>query len=276
MFAGGELHTIAYDSRQMCSCGKFLDCCDLWRQVKIQYDADPSGPRWTELVREINRFRRPRNYVRLLTPDAGANLYVDAYRKLYSLIATVTGCEHIVDSGRSPMHALVLLRSFPNSKVVFLVRNGNAAVYSKLKRLRSGEGFKLFNKNWKAPTFYMPLFLLLGLNWGAGNVASEIIFRRHRQACIKLRYEDLCADIAQNLRLLGTFLTMDMAPVLDKVERKSEIQISHNIGGNILRFREHFIFRKVRIPLPPFKYRASFLLFAWPMMVFYGYLKRNR
>lgn len=253
----------------------YLDKCSLWRQIKIQYDADPAGPRWTELVHEVRRFRSPRNYIRLLVPDAGAKRYVEAYRKLYQLIAEVTGCEQVLDSGRSPLHALVLLRKFPNAKVIYLIRSGNAAVQSKLNRLRNGEGFKLFNKNWKDPPFYMPLFLLLGLNWGIGNIVSEIIFRRHRETCFRLRYEDLCADIAGTFHSLGSFLDVDLEPVREKVKRMSEIPIRHNIGGNVLRFKQRFIFQSAWLAMPPFRYRASFLLFAWPVMAFYGYVKRG-
>lgn len=253
-----------------------LDDCSLWREIKIEYDADPAGPRWVELIYQVRKFRKFRSYIRLLSPDAGAKAYVDSYRKLYLLIAKVTGSEHVVDSGRSPMHALILLRNFPNSKVLYLIRDGNAAVYSKLKRLRNGEGFKLFNKNWKHPTFYVPLFVLLGLNWGIGNVVSELIARRYRESCIKIRYDDLCADIAGQSRLVGSFLNLDMDPVLDKVTRKSEIPLEHHIGGNVLRFKQCFVFQPIPLASSPFKYRASFLLFAWPVMALYGYIKRGR
>lgn len=274
--ACGELHTIGYDSQQLCSCGSYLDGCSFWRQVKSRYDADSDGPRWADLVNEIRRYRSPRHYLGMMKPDEDARVYVGAYRKLYRLLAELTGCEHIVDSGRSPVHALMLLREFPNSRVIYLVRSGNSAVYSKLKRLQGGEGFKLFNRNWKDPGLYFPLFFLLGLNWAVGNLVSEMICRRYPQRCIKVRYEDLSADIAASAVVLGSFLDVDLEPVIAKVRSASVIPITHNIGGNALRFKQSFVFHaEPFLTTPPLRYRAPFLFFAWPMMAFYGYLKRR-
>jgi hypothetical protein len=130
--------------------------------------------------------------------------------------------------------------------------------------------------NWKDPPVYFPLFFLLGLNWAVGNLVSELICRRYRERCLKLRFEDLCADMAASAGVLQGFLDVDLAPVIGKVRSASEIPIRHNIGGNALRFKQSFVFQTEPIStLPPLIYRAPFLFFAWPMMAFDGYLTRQ-
>jgi hypothetical protein len=90
---------------------------------------------------------------------------------------------------------------------------------------------------------------------------------------LRVRYEDLVRDPQAELRRIGAFLGIDLAPITQAIADGEPLTPGHNVGGNRLRFasaiqvkedsewREHL----------PWAYRWLFWLIGWPVAASLGY-----
>jgi hypothetical protein len=195
---------------------------------------------------------------------------------LYESISNISGSDVVVDSTRNPFIAYYLLKNYPSAKVLFLTRNGEDSLYSKLQRMKSGRGFSWYTKHWEEPRWYIPFLLLNGISWVIGNLLSEVVAMRFYKRVLHIRYEDLCLNTSLVLSKIGSFIDIDIDPVILSIKNRRFLQINHDIGGNKMRHNREFIFKpEMNKPLP-YKYKIIFRSFAWPLMLRYGYFSRIR
>jgi hypothetical protein len=143
-FTGGELRQIwrgGYLKNHRCGCGVPFRECPFWTEV-----GDTAFGGWDRLdIHEILALResldRAPAIPQLLRADPPAGprdriaRYTEVLDRLYRAIGVVAGCGYIVDSSKSPAHAL-LLRKLPHAdvRVVHLVRDSRGSVFSLQRR----------------------------------------------------------------------------------------------------------------------------------------------
>lgn len=272
----GELHTIMYGDDRDCACGEKIRSCSLWSKIISLFEKE-SSTSWgdfTKLVFHFHKVRSAANFI-FNSNSSAFKSYKKGYNHLYPSILECTSCKTIVDSTRNPFHALFVLRQNKYNKIIFLIRNGNDALYSKFKRISEDGEFQLFGKTWKGVRIFLPFLVLFGLSWCVGNLVSEIIYLLNRKRIYKLRYEDLCSDHAKTLTLLGEFCNIDFSNVIRLVNEQKPMTIGHEIGGNRLRFKGSFVFRPDSNKPLRLKYRLIFAAFAWPLLFYYGYFRKK-
>jgi len=90
---------------------------------------------------------------------------------------------------------------------------------------------------------------------------------------ITVRYEDLCDSPARELSRIGDFLQLDYSSVVEKVLNGEELDVSHNLGGNQIRFNRALKFKpdlEWRKRMPKI-YRFISMLIAGRLNNFFGY-----
>jgi len=226
-----------------CTCGQSMDTCPVWAHVasiyKQQYFRSLS-----EVDTKIKRSARthlfhfsmllgaflPNDRIRRWTMSHAyhQNKLLETGRDLHRIIDAfrqTTGVEIIVDSSKTAAHLQALIVAKPHDvdlKLIHIVRDGRAVLYSKIKRSEKykkyGASFKLF------PAIF---------GWCYSNLQilnTRCFFRP--EDIITLRYEDLCnkkeSELRKICRQIG--LIFDDNMVFLSSENK------HNVGGTSHRF----------------------------------------
>jgi Sulfotransferase family len=141
----GEAHTIwerSFGENQLCGCGKPFYPCEFWTDVSRRaFGVAPTEFDSTSAIYLKDSVGRIRHSPWLFFPlrlqhnRADLSAYSDLIRRLYDAIKAVSGARVIVDSSKSPTHALTLA-SLPGIKVdlVHLVRDPRAVAFSQQRK----------------------------------------------------------------------------------------------------------------------------------------------
>ena len=236
----GEFHRLsvyARDNLEPCTCGCPVALCPFWLKVQDVARARigrPSG----ELLKTIDPMLYPAalnkaqsiiqkalicsgslSLYRMFAGPISAPHVQAAQNSLfwYSCIREATGKQVIVDSSKDARRLFVLYAQRPQEvRVIHLIRDGRAVAASHMRRL--GISIEEASRMWFQAN-RRAMFAMRG-------VSCE-----HRLA---VRYEDMCASPLNVIRKVCSFLgipLMESLPVLRK-------NVSHNIGGNPMRFRK--------------------------------------
>jgi hypothetical protein len=267
-----------------CSCQASLDECELWgnirkelRQLHPETGLDDFGEMMDYMVRF---YRIPQIKTQQGLPVWVKTKYEPMTYDLYNLIAMHSGRTYIVDSSKDMAHAYYLLTRFPGkTKIIHLVRDGRGVMWSRLRRLRAGQPFQ-FLRRYYAPKSHWAFMILTVLSWDFANGVGLLFGLLHQDRVIQVRYEDLCCSPAQELIRIGEFLGLDMAELTAKLEKAEPFRIGHSVGGNAMRHSSsgEFVFKpdhSWRMHLPV-RYQRLFVLLAFPIALYYGYLRGNR
>jgi len=139
-FSGGELRQIwrgGYLDNHLCGCGAPFRGCPFWSEVGAAAFGGWDRldvPAILALRTRLDRAPAIPSLVRADPPAAvrdGIARYTALLDRLYRAIGGVAGCRYIVDSSKSPAHAL-LVRKIPGAdvRVVHLVRDSRGSVFS--------------------------------------------------------------------------------------------------------------------------------------------------
>lgn len=279
-FSGGELAylwSLGVGQGGLCSCGVPLAQCAVWSTVLADLGDDPVAIAAT-MTAERQRFRSVHLPAMLLPGFARrrmANLrsYLSTLEQLYGSIAEHTGSHVIVDSSKEP-HYSYLLREGTDLPVTFvhLVRDPRAVAYSWQRRKAERGLAGNRTMEYRGP-------LLASLFFTVSNVASELLWRRHRARYVFLRYEDLVADPAGTLDALGQLVGERPGAVGLPADMALDPQRTHTAWGNPDRIgRTEVVVREDtawRTALP----RGQALLLTLlnlPLLLRYGYPLRHR
>lgn len=164
----GELHIWPHEIRgggvRPCSCGEYVDACTFWSEMQRRVDPiNQPGPGVSFFREKHNagrtlRIKRLKSFDKDYLPDPGEQDEIEAYGKnnleIFENFLTVMKEQEghspgwIVDASKDPYRLLWLLRSgLFNIKVVHMVKNPNAFIYSVTKHLiNEPSGFNLHKR----------------------------------------------------------------------------------------------------------------------------------
>jgi len=137
--------------------------------------------------------------------------------------AEVQKVPRVVDSSKRAAHLLALIEARPedvNLKVIHLVRDGRAVLYSKMKR---SEEFGLS---------FRPLSAVRGWVYNNLQIGSLRKLLPGRES-IRIRYEDLCQDTESVIRRVCQQLEITYDPAMVRISDQER----HSVGGSPHRFK---------------------------------------
>jgi len=265
-----------------CTCGLDLSECPIWIQTGTNYERF-TGHKFGELDTKIGypqlgKFYHLWMWVSFLVP--GRNLKQILLEKAYQspkmnklgnethaiirAFADSQSTRMVVDSSKRASHLYALLLSRPddvNIKVIHLVRDGRAVLYSKMARAELHQSaiteFHLF------PAIR---------SWVYHNLKIQSLLKLlPSENSIRVRFEDLCQDPEGTLRRISNQLQIPFHPDMLHLSREEK----HNVGGSPHRF-DWDQNTPIRLDTRwkdnlPWIYRLFFLLISGPMNKFYGY-----
>jgi hypothetical protein len=202
---------------RMCTCNASFAECPFWQAVveRLPFPAEKHAEKLSSLRREALRPSLALPFRRTQPRQADRTAFAAATEALYAAVGDVAGVRQLVDSSKSPLYA-ALLHRLPtiDLRVVHLVRDPRATVYSHLRRHRFGSG----------GTFRQSLW------WLRSNLAIE------RLAGVgvpyaRTRYEDLVEDPAGSLDQVTNALGLSRSrlPIEGRV---ASLTTKHIFSGN--------------------------------------------
>lgn len=164
----GELHIWPHEIEgggiRPCSCGQFVDDCTFWSEVRKKVDPiKQTGPGVSFFREKHNagrtlRLKRLKSFNKEHRPDPKEQAEIDTYGQnnleIFQRFLQVMNEQEkespqwIVDASKDPYRLLWLIRSgLFNIKVVHMVKNPNAFIYSVTKHLiNENSGFNLHKR----------------------------------------------------------------------------------------------------------------------------------
>lgn len=285
-FSAGELCHIwerGLIEKQLCGCGVPLPECDLWREVladSFGADLQGAGARGARLQREV---ADSRDLHRLIWPGLGSTVYrsgLEEYRSLleslYLGLHRASGGKLIIDSSKSPAHAIAVAGIGKiDLRVAHLVRDSRAVAYSWGRKRVRPEVY------WK--TMYMPRFSAFRSSavWLIKNWAMSRLGRNESVGYALIRYEDLVAQPQETLSALLDDLGLEhgSTPMDFLTGHRVTLGTNHTAAGNPMRFKTGDI--ELRLDDAWLKgmsaiSRTFVSLLTWPGLRRYGYLNAKR
>ncbi|WJK43438.1 sulfotransferase [Solwaraspora sp. WMMA2056] len=253
-FAAGELRYLwqrgIVDNRP-CGCGEPFDSCPTWRAVRRTLGTpDAAGtpdaldaPDAAGIAARLRTRLRMRDLPALLRRAATGRRAVPPHpddaviAAIYQAIARQTGTPGngpvvIVDSSKLPPYG-ALLRDLPgiDLRVLHLVRDPRGTTFSwRRRRGLDGAGDqKLMSRPpvWKA-----------ALLWRVWNAATVRLFGGDGpDRYLRIRYEDVVADPAGQLRRIASFAGLDPAGLPLDAAGRVTLAPTHSVAGNPSRHR---------------------------------------
>jgi hypothetical protein len=258
-----------------CGCGQPFSRCAFWTAVGQHAFGGWDRVDAERLARLRGSLDDARAVPRLLArraprPGSDQALYVAALRKVFEGIQRVSGASHVVDSSKSPGHAL-LLRRTPglDLRLLRLVRDPRAVTFSRLRgmsnRAEAGqldEPRPVNVTNWS-------------LRWLSYNTFVPRFFPRDRRGAL-VRYEDLAVAPSERLEQLLAAAGLTVPPDAFGFISGDRVALgpNHMVYGNRMRFTDGELVvrldeewkRRIRG-----RDRRLITALTWPMLRRYGY-----
>lgn len=279
-FSGGELAylwSLGIGQDGLCSCGVPVAQCVVWSAILADL-GDDVGALAKRMSDERQRFRSvhlPAMALPGFTRRRMAQLrdYLDDLERLYCGIAGHTGSRVVVDSSKEP-HYSYLLREGTTLPVIFvhLVRDPRAVAYSwQRRKAERGLGENRTMEH-RGP-------LLASIFFTVSNVAAELLWWRHRDRYVFLRYEDLVASPTAILDALGQLVGEAPGVVGLPADMTLDPERTHTAWGNPDRIgRTHVVVREDTAWREKLGRGRALLLTVLnlPLLLRYGYPLRSR
>jgi len=262
------------DKNSSCSCGKAIQKCEFWSDVVKSFSSDFDNiPKFKNIQNQFDSLSGFPAYIFGHCTDKKV-AYREFIQKLFNNIFQKLPDEvsYVVDSSKTARQnffrpvALSKIGSF-HVKIIHLVRDGRGCMWSNLKgsnrRMEKGLDPRI------------PFAALRSaVSWFLANISAHIcqaIFPPEDYCRIK--YEDFVEKPKEALLKLGEFLDVDFHKQIEMLEKKRNIPLAHQIGGNRLRLKREIILKKdvewkSKLKL---RYKLLFWLLDWPLALFYGY-----
>jgi len=227
----------------VCTCGKSIDECSVWNQVRRIYEKE-QGKSFADIetgrmVDNRSAVFHPAMLLTWLIPAKSVKrwLFRRAFRQeplqelgqtcycLFDAFSRTVDAEIIIDSSKSvqQLHALIAAKPADvELKAIHIVRDGRSVLYSKMKRAEQyeeyGASFKLISaiRDW----CYINLQIL----------NTRCFFES--KDMLTIRYEDLCNHREATLKRICTSFGI----VFDEAMLHLSGENKHNIGGSSHRF----------------------------------------
>jgi hypothetical protein len=280
----GELRWIwpmVYGEDVLCGCGIRFKRCPFWTAVfsRALVDMETIDTRMDQFSGLHNSKLRQRWLPQLLCPRISRPYREDLqhYSRNVSAICRaaheVSRCRVLIDTSKLFQQCVVLnrIREF-DLHVIHLVRDSRAVAYSWLRKKQRPQFYSRAE--------FMPQLPMQNSarEWLAGNALSESLrpFLKHYT---RIHYEDLAADPRETLMRICLAIGEPEAN-LDFLEgRTAHLRKAHTVAGNPMRFQEGPV--QIRPDMEwtgklSKRQTAVVLAYTWPLMIYYGYFRRNR
>lgn len=240
----GELHDLwaSFASGYSCGCGSPLPDCPFWQHVassdRAVAHALSKAELWHERkarlirVRHIPRIMLNGPWARRDRSDLGS--LSDVCASLYRAVGAASGASIVVDSGKTPAVAALLLRMPVEVSFVHLVRDPRATGFSwRRTRFADSNGSRRqvrlgYGRN--------------AVSWMTWNIAAEFIRRRvPPESWVRVRYEDFVTSPEDVVRQLSSQLRLPMSGWPLRNDHTVELGVHHTVEGNPGRFRTGLI-----------------------------------
>lgn len=235
---------------ETCSCGSNLQECKLWSRVFSNLDGNSDWigvDNYSSMLKYLDKFYRlPQVITSRFLPKWVENDYLPSTRLLFKEIANVSNASCIVDSSKELSRGTFFVSKFPeNTKILYLVRDGRAMIWSFLRRFKKSGRIKLFGKHRKVRSeILLVLHIIFSLT--VSQVHAGILKLFYPANIITVKFEDLSKNTDSELKRVGRFLGKDLSHIAKGIKNGEEFKIGHNIGGNFMRHQEKgtFVFKQ--------------------------------
>jgi hypothetical protein len=269
---GELLAGLSRADREPCSCGAIMPDCAFWREVRSRVEAE--NITWGEACRITDPGAAGLWRVwHASSADPGMVRRGQITRALAQAITTTAVKPHLLDSSKTPAHGLLLLRHLPEARLIHLVRDPRHVLQSHFWRVRTREHVNL--RRYRLAGLSVPsLLAYVAASWTVVNLACDMMARAFPGRVVRVRFEDLCAQPADELDRIGRAFGLDLAELSSKAAGREPLVVGHNVGGNHLRHAGDVRFDPgggpPRPPLPRLLEAVSIVL-CGPLMWRYGY-----
>ena len=271
----GQIVKLGYKEKERCSCGKVLDNCEFFEQVKAMYFARTGDSDFEYYERLRVKYESKRAWPKLLfglVRSSEVDDYCARTRAILESISKVSGRSIVLDSSKK-FSRLVALSFCREIEIVpiHLVRHCCGFVYStKKSQLRTGFADKTVVVKPK-------LTVVAALHWNVVNwlslasLAFLRVFRGQRQ-WLFVSYEAFCDDPEKSLMDIGSAIDLDMTSLARRAGGGETFDILHKVGGNLMKYNQTLTIRfddawKRELPKTT---RFATWFFSWPLMFFYS------
>ena len=283
VFGAGEAERFFHDLDDggVCTCEEPYSRCEIWRVVlgKLQAvvgDLEP-GPELQRLARDLTAAESKGQPRSRSERERLASLSGEVWQTFFTSLFDLTGATHIVDSSKSSRTSVRRVERLTRDagldvRVIHLIRDPRAVAYSAGRR-GNNDQLEAGSIRRSIGGALRPL-----VGWTLSNLAAETSARRLPDApTLRVRYEDLMTDPEGVLRSIGSFIEVDVEPVLATLENGESMSPGHGVRGNRMRrggpIRLKFD-RDWVDDLDPTLRRLSYL--TWPLARRYGYRVSDR
>jgi hypothetical protein len=276
----GELVAGMLRYEEPCSCGRTIEECPFWGEVRQRIEGE-GGLRWSEAARRIQAQAHLRRFPATLLGSAASTDVLEsdaANQAVVEAISSVADVDVIVDSSKELTRALFLAKHDPEARIIHLVRSPHAVLASLAHRIETGRGFSFLRRRYRARAL-QPLFMAMAaMGWVIGNLLGELIARFAPGRVLRVRYEDLCEDTGETLRKIGEFAGLDLSRVVAAVGSGSRLALGHKLAGNQMLREGSFTFEPGRVAgrSLPRSYGVLASILTWPLLLKYGYTPSGR
>lgn len=254
----------------LCSCGATYSTCPFWQNVILQLQA-----RLPQLSNDIFNKVTLKAESLLSLPIFREKSDLLFYRQIWS--STITAISEasekniIIDSSKNGRRCTYRIRALRELKsvdvsVIHLVRDPRAVMWSILRgsnrKLKSGQPAKISGGAYRALA-----------SWSLVNLSVHVIASTSPYLpIIRLRYEDVIRNPVRMLQKLGSFLEIDMVPVIEILENQIPLKVGHGVAGNRIRSQGSLrlqMDQEWQNSLP--YYAKQLCVLSWPLVHKYGY-----
>jgi hypothetical protein len=234
-----------------------------WAEVRKCYRSQGLSTDFSHLQNvqgEVENYGRfPKLLLHRVSPEVCAE-YCTHVGGVFKAISAVSRRDIIVDEAKRPARGLALLRCPGcNVRIIHLVRDPRGVVWS--------QGKRTVEHKFKSP-------LVAALHYSSKNLMSLLVqLFAPRGRVLRVRYEDLVRQPADQLKRIGQFLGLSMEPVIDKIDAGEPLQVPYLLDGNRIR-REKEIqlrFDDTWRKQQSLGNRLVAILFTFPFFVLFGY-----
>ena len=268
---------------ERCGCGEPFPDCPFWHQVGARAFGGWDQVDVERIADLRSRVDRTRFVPLLASPVTRASFrqsldeYVQYYRRVYTAIGQVSGCQAVIDSSKHASLAFCLRDCGVDLRVVHIVRDSRAVAYSWSRATARPETLN----EMRMPTYPAAS---AATRWNVQNAALHLLARSGTPTLL-IRYENLVRAPAATLRHIADFaglpggrLDLGFLGVGDAGEQWADLAAAHTVSGNPMRFTSGRvpIRRDVRwLTGMPATQRRLVTALTLPLMARYGYARRT-
>ena len=216
----GEMHQFLDHiiENKECSCGLKLSECEEWRGVLFDVEKKFSNKELQRINEQNSKLEFHSNFLNALSKSDKE--YEKFQVELGAIIERQNENKFYLDSSKYASRALLLNRVWDmDFKVIYVVRDLRGVINSFSKQVQSPKGA------------YSTIVYYLLINFIA-EIASIALGKKK---VLKIRYEDYVKGYDEELKKIGTFLSLNMDEVIQKLDKEGDFYVPHIIGGNRLK-----------------------------------------